>query len=116
MTEHIDRRNFLKAAGTAALGTLAVSSQSTAKQHAYPFVDGLCLDLPDAPEIKASGLSAFVFDASAGAQVKTPDGSPKWLRDYNQTLKVIAGVRAHIRSMPSVFLATDGREIECAFK
>ena len=116
MTEPIRRRDFLKTAAIAALAA-SVPAQPTAKETAYPFVDGLCLDIPDDPaQIKASGLSGFLFDASAVAEVKTPDGSPKWLRNYAETLKRIAGIRAQLRKTPNVFLATDGREIEKAFR
>jgi membrane dipeptidase len=110
------RRDFLKAATVAALAA-GVTAQNVAQRTSYPFVDGLCLDIPDDPkQIKASGLSGFVFDVSAVGQVKTPDGSPKWLRNYDDTLKRIAGVRAQLRNNPTAFLATDGREIERAFK
>jgi membrane dipeptidase len=116
MTDRTRRRDFLKTAAVAALA-MCVPGQAPAKKTAYPFVDGLCLDIPDDPaQFKASGLSGFLFDASAVAEVKTPDGSPKWLRNYAETLKRIAGVRAHLRKMPNAFLATDGSEIERAFK
>lgn len=110
------RRDFLKAAAVTALAA-SVPARTAAKRAAYPFVDGLCLDIPEDPsQIKASGLSGFLFDASAVGEVKTPDGSPKWLRNYPETLKRIAGVRAQLRGMPNAFLATDGGEIEKAFK
>jgi len=116
MTEPIRRRDFLKTAAVAALAA-SVPGQSTVKKAAYPFVDGLCLDIPDDPaQMKASGLSGFIFDASAVAEVKTPDGSPKWLRNYAETLKRIAAVRAQLRRSPNVFLATDGRDIDKAFR
>ena len=116
MTEPIRRRDFLKTAAIAAIAA-SVPAQPTAKETAYPFVDGLCLDIPDDPaQIKASGLSGFLLDASAVAEVKTPDGSPKWLRNYAETLKRIADIRAQLRKTPNVFLATDGREIEKAFR
>ena len=116
MPASFDRRDFLKAAAFTALAA-TVPGQTSLKKTAYPFVDGLCLDVPaDPAQIKASGLSGYIFDASAVGEVKTPDGSPKWIRNYPETLKRIAGIRAQIRKSPDAFLATNGPEIDRAFK
>ena len=116
MPASFNRRDFIKAAAVTAIAQSA-RGQSSAAKRSYPFVDGLCLDIPEDPsQIKASGLSGFIFDVSAVGEVKTPDGSPKWMRNYDETLKRIAGVRAQLRKSSAAFLATDGREIERAFR
>jgi membrane dipeptidase len=117
MPASLNRRDFIKAAALASVAAVCTTGRTSTGETAYPFVDGLCLDIPDDPaEIKASGLSGFIFDASAVGEVKTPDGSPKWLRNYDDTLKRIAGVRAQLRKTSNAFLATDGSEIDRAFK
>ena len=80
-------------------------------------VDGLCLDILENPEqIRASGLTAMLFDASQAEPVPTADGAPKWQRTFNSTLKSIVSTRQKLRLTPNVFLATDGSEIRQAFK
>jgi len=117
MSAILDRRSFLKAGSAAALA-VSVSRNSLAEAKAnFPFVDGLCLELPeDLNEFKASGLSAFLLDASSVAEVKTADGSPKWIRSYDATLKRIAGIRNRLRDIPNAFPAWDGNEIRTAYK
>lgn len=111
------RRDFLLAASASASAVAAtVKGQSPAPKPSFAFVDGLCLDLPDDAVIRASGLSAYLLDASAVDEIKAPDGTSKWLRNYGETLKSIAAVRQRLRSVQSAFLATSGSDIARAFK
>ncbi len=111
------RRDFLKT--TSLLAAIAASSnaQTKPKKIDIPFVDGLCLDILEKPEdVRASGLTALIFDASQTEQIPTSDGSPKWQRTFNAALRSIVETRQKLRQMPDLFLATDGRQIKDAFK
>lgn len=114
MTFILDRRAFLHAAAFAAV-TATIKGQ-TVKNSTYPFVDGLCLDLPDDNVVHASGLSGFLLDVSAYEEIKTADGDTKWIRSFPETIKKMSGFRDELRKRSGAFLANDGREIETAFK
>lgn len=109
------RREFLLAASAAAIAA-NVRGQSPMPKASFPYVDGLCLDLPDDAVIRASGLSAYLLDASAVDEIKAPDGTSKWLRNYSETLKSIAAVRQRLRASSTAFLATNGKDISRAHK
>lgn len=115
MEKFLTRRDFLFAASAAALAA-TVKGQAPAAKASFPFVDGLCLDLPDDAVIRASGLSAYLLDASAVDEIKAPDGTSKWLRNYGETLKSIAAIRQRLRSIQSAFLATNGSDVARAYK
>jgi membrane dipeptidase len=116
------RRDFLKAATllaavAASASAASANSQGKPKEPEFPFVDGLCLDILQKPEdIRASGLTAVVFDVSEGETVPDCDGAPKWRRTFAATSRSIAAAREKLRQTPDVFLATDGRQIDEAFK
>lgn len=111
------RRDFLKAASVFAAVAASADAQTKLKKTDFPFVDGLCLDILERPEdIRASGLTALIFDASQTEQIQTSDGSPKWHRTFNAASRSIVETRQKLRQMPDVFLATDGRQIKEAFK
>lgn len=116
MSSNFGRREFLGSA-IAAGAALSLRANPPATKVPYPFVDGLCPDIPeDANEIRESSLSGFLLDVSVVEPVKTPDGSPKWIRSYEPTLKKMAGIHDFLRKTPTAFHATDGREIRNAFK
>lgn len=115
MAFNLDRRAFLQASTFAALAATLNGQQAT-RNAAYPFVDGLCLDLPDDSVIHASALSGFLLDVSAYQEIKNADGSSKWIRSFPETVKKMNGVRDELRKRSGAFLATDGREIASAFK
>jgi len=111
------RRDFLKTTSLLAAIAASANAQTRLKKTDFPFVDGLCLDILEKPEdIRASGLTALIFDASQTEQVPTSDGSPKWLRTFNAASRSIVETRQKLRQMLDVFLATDGRQIKEAFK
>lgn len=111
------RRDFLKTTSLLAAIGASANAQTRLKKTDFPLVDGLCLSILEKPEdIRASGLTALIFDASQIEQVPTSDGSPKWLRTFNSTTRSIVETRQKLRQMPDVFLATDGRQIKEAFK
>jgi membrane dipeptidase len=119
MTESkFNRRDFLKAASVAALaGTSRGNTRSADPVYPFPFVDGLVLALPDYPEVyKSSGLSAFLLDASSGEQVKTTDGSIRFQRSFNSSVKSITAARQKLRALPNTFHSTNGRDVARAFK
>lgn len=111
------RRGFLKTASLITALAASANAQVGPKRPAFPFVDGLCLDILQNPQdIRASGLSALIADVSSGEAVPTTDGSPRWQRTLNATSRSIVATRQKLRQMPDVFLATDGRQINEAFR
>jgi len=111
------RRDFLKAASLLAVIAASADAQTKPKKTDFPFVDGLCLNILEKPEdVRASGLTALIFDASQTEQIPTSDGSPKWQRTFNAASRSIVETRQKLRQMPDVFLATDGRQVKDAFK
>jgi membrane dipeptidase len=115
MTYFLDRRAFLQTAAFAALAA-AVKGQTAAKTTPFPFVDGLCLDLPDDGVIKSSGLSGFLLDVSEPEEIKGPDGSSRWIRSYSATVKKMNGLREELGKRAVALHTTDGRQIVRAFK
>jgi membrane dipeptidase len=111
------RRDFLKTAPLLAVIAASADAQTKPEKVNFPFVDGLCLDITQRPEdIRASGLSALVFDVSEGETVPDCDGAPKWRRTFAATSRSIAAARRKLEQTPDVFLATDGKQIKEAFK
>lgn len=115
MTFILDRRTFLRSAALAAL-TAAVNGQTPVTKTPYPFVDGLCLDLPKDDVIRSSGLSGYLLDVSAPEEIKGPDGSTRWVRSFRETVKKMNVLRDELRKRSAALHATDGRRIEQAFK
>lgn len=111
------RRDFLKTAPLLTAVATSANAQTKLKKTRYPFVDGLCLSVLQKPEdIRASGLSALIADVSAVGRIPTSDGSPKWQRTFTETANLIVKTRQALRQIPDVFLATDGQQINDAFK
>jgi membrane dipeptidase len=111
------RRDFLKTAPLLTAIAASASAQTKLKKMGYPFVDGLCLDILEKPaDIRASGLTALLADVSAVGRIPTSDGSPKWQRTFTETARLIVKTRQALRQIPDVFLATDGQQINDAFK
>ncbi len=111
----LTRRDFLQAASL--FVAVSVTAQPANARSGFPFVDGLCLDVFEGPkEIRASGLTAVVTDMSATQQVPTADGTPKWQRTFEATTRKMVAARQLLRTMPDVFLATQGASIREAFK
>jgi membrane dipeptidase len=129
---HMQRRTFLKTAGVAAAtGTLPSGVAALPLKHVvqpaprvpaaaprtpFPYVDGLTFFSPDAGDIPASGLSAFIHDASAGEAVETPDGSLRWFRSFEACARSITARRRSLAAgeVPGAFVATRGSEIHSA--
>jgi membrane dipeptidase len=112
------RREFLQsAAGVAALATIDQTSARSAKRPDMPFVDGLCLAIPETEDedFRASGLTALVADVSAVSQLQTTDGSIRYTRTYEACLKSIVETRQKLRKLKNAFLATRGSDIKEAF-
>jgi membrane dipeptidase len=111
------RRDFLKAAALSALAPVFVKGQTVSQKADFPFVDGLTLDVLKKPEdIRASGLTALVYDVSDGETLPDCDGAPKWRRTFEATARSLATAREKIPQIPNVFLATAGKQIKEAFK
>lgn len=111
------RREFLRTSIFAGLVARLANAQDAARAHEFPYVDGLCLALLETPgDIRLSGLSGLVFDVSAGEALKLPDGSPRWMRTFDATVRSMTESRAKLTQLNNVFIATDGKEIKNAFK
>lgn len=84
----------------------------------FPYVDGLSFFSPDPADVPKSGLAAFICDVSAGAQVKTDDGSVKFWRAFEPCARSITanGRSLAAGDVPGAFLATRGSEIRPAFE
>lgn len=111
------RRDFLKTAPLLTAIAASASAQTKLKKMRSPFIDGLCLDILEKPaDIRASGLTALLADVSAVGRIPTSDGSLKWQRTFTETARLIVKTRQALRQIPDVFLATDGQQINDAFK
>lgn len=113
----LSRREFLRAASVLASVAATAGARTMPDTPRFPYVDGLCLEVFQKPEeIRASGLSALVFDVSEGETIPDCDGAPKWRRTFSATSRSIAAAREKLQQTPDVFLATDGRQVREAFK
>jgi microsomal dipeptidase-like Zn-dependent dipeptidase len=113
------RRDFLQNASLlAALYPLKNLQAKEPAKPPIPFVDGLCISVPEAEDadFSASGLSALLADVSAVSQLKTTDGSIRYTRTYEACLRSIVEARKKLRKLQNAFLATKGSEIKAAFK
>lgn len=112
-----DRRDFLKRSATAAAALpFARLTLGGNEKPPFPYVDGLSAMSP-AADIAASGLSAFILDISAGQLLKTDDGSMRFFRSFEASLRSITGMRRELNGgrVTGAFLATRGSEIRRAY-
>lgn len=111
------RRQFLQAASLAALAPLLPVQAKDGKPD-FPFVDGLCLEIPatDDADFAASGLTACIADVSAVERVPTSDGSIRYFRSFEACERSIRQAREELGKKKNAFLATRGGEIKEAFK
>lgn len=112
----VTRRKFVQHLGIAALGAPFMERLArAAPQTPFPFVDGLTL--ADALEdLPASGLSAFVLDASSAGPLRTADGSIKYWRTFEACSKSIADMRHMLSTSQQAFLATRSSDISEAYR
>ena len=115
MTYFLDRRSFLQAAAMVSIAG-AVKGQTPAKLTPFPFVDGLCLDVPNDETVRVSGLSGYLLDVSEPEEIKGPDGTTRWIRSYRETVKKMNRLRGELAKRKGTLHATDGREIVQAHK
>lgn len=111
------RRDFLqKASLMATLYPLSSLQAKEQKRPHMPYVDGLCISIPDAEDgdFPASGLCALIADISAVSRLKTTDGSIRYTRTYEACLQSIVETRQKLRKFKNAFLATRGSEIKAA--
>lgn len=113
------RRDFLQLASTMATLSPLIKAQAREKNKPrIPYVDGLCLSIPETEDadFPASGLTALIADVSAVSQLKTTDGSIRYTRTYEACLRSIVEARQKLRKRKNAFLATQGSEIKAAFR
>src|SRR5687768_11180529 len=102
------RRDFLQTASMmAALYPLMNAQAKVQNQPRIPYVDGLCLAIPETEDtdFPASGLTALIADVSAVSQLKTTDGSIRYTRTYEACLRSIVEARQKLRTRKNAFLA-----------
>jgi membrane dipeptidase len=112
------RRDFLQTASMmTALYPLMNAQAKAQNPPRMPYVDGLCLAIPETEDtdFPASGLTALIADVSAVSQLKTTDGSIRYTRTYEACLRSIVEARQKLRTRKNAFLATQGREVKAAF-
>ncbi|HEX4945074.1 MAG TPA: membrane dipeptidase [Blastocatellia bacterium] len=110
------RREFLS---TIPLSLLACAKTNSAPvQLQIPYVDGLCLNVPDtkAEDIAASGLTALIADVSAVSPLKTADGSSKYTRSFDACTNSINQATIKLHDHKTAFIATKGSDIATARK
>ena len=114
---HSSRRRFLQTASLAALTPLFPVFAKEG-QPSFPYVDGLCLDIPSASdtEIAAAGLAACIADVSAVERVPTTDGSIRYFRSFEACQRSITAAAAELGKKKNAFLAGKGSEIKKAFQ
>ncbi|MDQ3170853.1 MAG: dipeptidase [Acidobacteriota bacterium] len=118
-----NRRDFLAhtlaVPALAALGAhrLAAAPSPVLERPPFPYVDGLSFFSPDPGDIPKSGLTAFICDISAGAPLKTEDGSVKFWRSFEPCARSITMNHRSLMAgeVPGAFLATRGSEIRKAY-
>lgn len=110
------RRSFLQ---TIPLSLLACAKTKAAPvQLQIPYVDGLCLNVPNtkAEDIAASGLTALIADVSAVSPLKTADGSIKYTRSFEACANSINQATIKLHDHKTAFIATKGSDIARARK
>jgi microsomal dipeptidase-like Zn-dependent dipeptidase len=114
----LTRRAFLQTASLAALAPFGLSKTARPHKSAFPFVDGLCLSVPETadPDFTASGLTAVIADVSQATQLKTPDGSIRYWRTFEACSNSITQARQQLQNKKTAFLATRGSQIKEAFR
>jgi membrane dipeptidase len=113
------RREFLQSAPLfAAASPLIAAKPKPRNRPAFPFVDGLCLSIPETADedFAASGLAALIADVSQATQLKTPDGSIRYWRTFDACQRSINTARERLQNKKTAFLATRGSQIKEAFR
>lgn len=110
------RREFLQhALATGAATTLTGPRRAAASspRPPFPYVDGLTFFSPDAADIDASGLSAFICDVSSAERLDSADGAVKYWRSFEACVKSMTATRRRLAAgeLAGAFLATRGREV-----
>ncbi len=111
----IPRRDFLKQISIVTAATASTSVWPPFKKKEFPYVDGLCF-LDTAEHISASGLSGMIADVSAGELIELSDGSRKYERTFTACSRSIVSARQYLRTLETVFLATEGSQLYSAFE
>ena len=110
----LDRRSFFKQSALLS-GLPLLAGKGLSRQDKGPgisYVDGLCFMPPDLATVRASGLTAFIADVSAGSRVKTESGERRYVRSFELCARSITAVRRRLReSEETMFLATRGAQI-----
>ena len=107
------RRDFLQLAALAALSPLAAKPA----RAGFPFVDGLCLDIPATQDadFAASGLAACIADVSAAERIPSTDGSIRYFRSFAACERSIRAAREELAKKKNAFLASQGGDVKKAF-
>lgn len=110
------RREFLQhalATGVATALTGPRWAAASSPRPPFPYVDGLTFFSPDAADIDASGLSAFICDVSSAERLDSSDGAVKYWRSFEACVKSMTATRRRLAAgeLAGAFLATRGREV-----
>jgi microsomal dipeptidase-like Zn-dependent dipeptidase len=102
----------------AAMSPLVAAKPKPQVRPNIPFVDGLCLSIPETADedFTASGLAAVIADVSQATQIKTEDGSIRYWRTFEACSRSIAQARQSLQNKKAAFVATKGSQIKEAFR
>ena len=107
------RRTFLAASAATALAGCAgrTSLAASAPGKTAPVIDGLSF-LPDnLEEIRQAGLTAMICDVSKVEEVRDPDGTPRYQRNFGVNDEALDKALERIAGSDEIFVAKRGSDI-----
>jgi len=114
--DRLRRRDFLAVLAGSAVASCTSSPGSDGSDTLDSFgedfwFDGLSFLPEDMNDIAQSGLSAMICDVSQVEEVRDPDGTPRYQRNFEVNDKALDQAIAKITASDQVFLATKGSQL-----
>ena len=105
------RRSILGALAAAPLAGCVPSRSPRSPLPAPGFVDGLSFLPKTLSDIAAAGLNAMICDVSEVAEVRDPDGTPRYRRTFEANDAALDAAAARLRDSDVAFVAERGSDI-----